>query len=539
MILLGLFRSVGIPRAWCALLAAPMIFFYAAMTGWPASAVRAIVMVLVVFAGWALKRPSDLVNSLFAAAIIILVWEPRELFQTGFQLSFFVVLCIILILPFFESVGQWVLRPNPLLPDSLRPRWQKILHPPARWTIDLFLSSTAAWLGSIPLAALYFHVFTPVSSLTNLVAVPACGLVLISNLSSLLLITWLPWVAVLFNHAGWFFMNLIRLLSEWSASQQGTCFYLPMPSFFTIALYYALLLTVLTGWLFRGRQRRWKITTAILLCAVWSGHWLWERPVTRLAILPLDGGYAAYAQGPGWPNNWLIDSGGESAADADLKPFLHAQGVNRLSHFVITHGEASYSGGAQLICDQFHPRAVYVSPMRFRSPGYNELLASFKTNSTQPSSLEPDNPIGPFTALFPEPGGRTSRAEDNTTVLRANINGLRLLLLSDLSHVGQNALLNRDTNSVRADIVIAGLPADGEPLGDAFLDFVHPLAIIIADSNFPVQRHASPELRQRLAQRNVPVFYTSEMNAVTISIRPGRWIVRAMDGTTASGAALP
>src|SRR5260221_813828 len=101
-IFLALFRAVGIPRAFCGLLAVPLIFFYAAMTGWPASAIRAIAMIMVVFGGWACKQPSDLINSLFAAAIIILVWEPRQLFQAGFQLSFFVVLCIVLILPSFK-----------------------------------------------------------------------------------------------------------------------------------------------------------------------------------------------------------------------------------------------------------------------------------------------------------------------------------------------------------------------------------------------------------------------------------------------------
>ncbi len=50
-ILIGLFRVAGIPRAWCGMLAAPLICFYAAMTGWPASAVRAIVMIMVIFGG--------------------------------------------------------------------------------------------------------------------------------------------------------------------------------------------------------------------------------------------------------------------------------------------------------------------------------------------------------------------------------------------------------------------------------------------------------------------------------------------------------
>ena len=97
----------------CGLVLIPLIWFYVALTGWPASAIRATVMLTVVIVGWALRRPSDLLNSLFAAALIILLWEPRQLFQAGFQLSFFVVLCIILTLPALRELGQ--------PPDRARP----------------------------------------------------------------------------------------------------------------------------------------------------------------------------------------------------------------------------------------------------------------------------------------------------------------------------------------------------------------------------------------------------------------------------------
>ena len=534
-IFMGLFRAVGIPRAYCGLAVAPLIFFYAAMTGWPASAVRAIVMIMVIFAGWALKRPSDLINSLFAAAIVILLWEPRQLYQAGFQLSFFVVLCIILILPFFESIGKRLLRTDPLLPESLRPRWQRVLHPPARYLIDLLLTSTAAWLGSIPLVALYFHLVTPLSGPANVIAVPLCGLVLICNLSSLLLVAWLPGVAVLFNHAGWFIMQGIRASSQWSARWPGAYFYLPMPSLFTIGVYYFILLAALTGWLFQGRRRKWKISVVVVLCLVWSAHWLWERPSTRLTELPVEGGHAVYARGPGRRNGWLIDCGSSNSVDALLKPYLRAQGVNRLPNFLLTHGEADFSNGAQLATDLFRPRNIYVGSVHYRSPDYNKFLAAARTNSALRPPVHSGDQLGPFAAFFPAAAARMVKADDRPMVLRAEINGTRVLLLSDLGHAGQNALLNSDTNSVRADIVVAGVPDDDEPLGDAFLDFVQPRVIVIADSEIPAQLHASEELRDRLAQRNVSVFYTSDMRSVTITIRPGSWKVEAMDGTRASG----
>ena len=108
-----LFRALRLPRAVCGLVLIPLIWFYVALTGWPASAIRATVMLTVVIIGWVLRRPSDLVNSLFAAALIILLWEPRQLFQAGFQLSFFVVLCIILTLPALARAGP--------PPDRARP----------------------------------------------------------------------------------------------------------------------------------------------------------------------------------------------------------------------------------------------------------------------------------------------------------------------------------------------------------------------------------------------------------------------------------
>src|SRR5204863_1773837 len=55
-IFFGLCRAVGLPRWVCGLALLPVIWFYTALTGWPASAIRASVMLTVIIIGWALKR---------------------------------------------------------------------------------------------------------------------------------------------------------------------------------------------------------------------------------------------------------------------------------------------------------------------------------------------------------------------------------------------------------------------------------------------------------------------------------------------------
>lgn len=228
--LVALLRVLQVSRAWCGIVAIPVIWFYTAATGWESSAIRASVMMTIIIGGWALKRPSDLINSLAAAAFIILLWDPRQLFEASFQLSFFVVLVIALMLPPMNKISDRLLGHDPLLPDDLLPRWRRVLTSTLRMLSRYFALSLAAWAGSIPLSALYFHLFSPVSPLANIVAVPLGTLALMSNLGSLVCGHWLPWATELFNHSAWFFMVAMTDVSEWSTKIPGAFFYVPAPS---------------------------------------------------------------------------------------------------------------------------------------------------------------------------------------------------------------------------------------------------------------------------------------------------------------------
>src|SRR5436190_7187334 len=173
-----LFRSVMVPRLASSVIVIAIIWFYTAATGWQASAIRSTVMMTVVLAGGILNRPHQLLNSLAVAASIILVWQPEQLFQASFQLSFFVVLCLALLGPPIEKLKQRVFKLDPFLPMELRPWWQ---HQTIRAGEKLWTSasaSVAAFIGSAPLIAYYFHLFTPGSLLANLLVIPASGLAL-------------------------------------------------------------------------------------------------------------------------------------------------------------------------------------------------------------------------------------------------------------------------------------------------------------------------------------------------------------------------
>jgi len=528
-ILVSLLGVLQVSRTWCGVVVIPLIWFYTAATGWQPSAIRSTVMMTIIIGGWALRRPSDLLNSLAAAAFIILLWDPQQLFQASFQLSFFVVLSIALFLPPLEKVRDHLMRIDPMLPAELLPRWQRALRPLLRWGLTCFATSLAAWLGSLPLTAYYFHLFSPVTLLANLVVVPLSSLALMCNLGSLICGGWLPWATELFNHSGWFWMLAMIKASHWSTQLPGAYFYLPSPSFLTFVVYYGLLVGTLSGWLLARQRRAWVMAGVALLVALYG----WQRHRARsefeLTVLPLNGGHSVFVNGAGRQNDWLLDCGNTNAVEFVMKPFLRAQGVNRLPRLVLTHGDLQHVGGTEPINELFGNSETFTSSVRFRSAAYRRIVISLEQSPHRHRTINRGDEAGAWYVLHPDPAQRFPQADDSTLVLLGRFHQTRILFLSDLGRPGQESLI-ASGQDLRADIVITGLPEQTEPICDALLEAVRPQVLVVADSEFPASKRASPLLCERLSARGIPVFFTRKTGAVTIRILPARWEIESPDG---------
>jgi len=503
-ICLGLLRTLRLPRAWCGAVALPLVWGYTALTGWPASAVRAGVMMTIVVLGWALRRPVDLLNSLCAAAFVILCWDPRQLFQAGFQLSFVIVGCLAMLLPPARTlVYERLLRGDPFLPGHLRRRWPEWLWGGVKYCIDLLLLSWTAWLASIPLAAYYFHLFTPWSVPANFLVVPLAGLALTACAGSLAFGAWLPGLAVVFNHSAWFWMKSIIVVSQWWANWRPGSFNVAAPPISAVVLYYCALLAVGSGWVFKAPRKRmaWGAVAAAMAAAVvltmTSG-------AARVFVLPARGGSVVFLSG----ERMLVDCGSGIFAENVLKPFLQAQGVNRLRRFSLSSEHVEQIGGEEVMRTNFAiAQADRVGQLHLgeRAEGWS--------------------------VLHPVAGEKHARADDNALAIKGTVGAWTALLLPRMGRAGQDELLRQGT-ALRSDIVVAGLPAQEEPLSEPLLDAIAPKIIVVADSELPATRRASPELRDRLGRRGAKVFYCRDVGSLTLEPRGKRLRILDAGGGT-------
>ena len=534
-ILTGGLRVLRLSRAGSGLLVLPLLWFYAGITGWQPSAVRATVMMSVIIGGWALRRPSDLLNSLAGAAFLILLWDPRQLFQAGFQLSFSVVFSLAVMLPWLSHARDRWLAPEALLPPALRPTRREWCREKLRAALGAVAVSLSAWLGSLPLAAWYFHLVTPVSLFTNLIVVPLAGLVVLSGLCSWLCGPWCPWATECFNHAGWLVMWAMMRISGWAAALPGAWWPAERPSLLFLLGYAGFLLLPLGS----NLTRRWRLAhaTAVVLAlalGLWLPHTQRSRTL-RITVLPVGGGDCVWIDAPGREADLLVDTGDANAVDWVVAPFLEAEGRRRIPAILLTHGDTRHVSGAPDLLRRIQIGQVLVGPGNPRSAVYRRSLEALQKAGRPTGVMQRGRRWGPVRVLHPDAQDRFTRADDQAVVLRFDWHGARVLLCSDLGRFGQDALIEREQD-LEVDIVVTGMPTGEEPLREPLLERLRPSVMVVSTGRYPADQAPSRALRGRLARTGIPVYYTGDQGAVIVSATPHGWSVEAMDGSRSAGS---
>ena len=197
------------------------VWLYVFLVGMSASVVRSALM-LTVYALLSLgHRDKMSVNTLAFAAIVMLLINPRSLFDIGFQLSFVAVLSILLFYPLFEGVWS-----QSFLLD----------HRAFKWLWTMLAVSCAAQIGVAPLIAYYFGRFSTYFLLTNLVVIPAATLILYLSLVVLLI----PSLAYLLIYI----VDTLNRLLTWIATLPGASIEGLHPTLLQVSMVYVVIAAV-------------------------------------------------------------------------------------------------------------------------------------------------------------------------------------------------------------------------------------------------------------------------------------------------------
>ncbi len=184
-------------RRFSIILSILIIWVFAIFIDFGSSVMRSCLMISCYYIMVLLQRKSDLLHSLALSAFILLIVDSNQLFDVGFQLSYLAVLGI-----------WWFTEPIKNLFRKSEYRLENFLY-------SITAMTFAAQISTLPLAIYYFHQFSFVSIIANLLIIPLSELIIVSSLLMVVLIAFgfsnIPFLYKGFN----IFVDYVLKLIHW------------------------------------------------------------------------------------------------------------------------------------------------------------------------------------------------------------------------------------------------------------------------------------------------------------------------------------
>jgi competence protein ComEC len=324
-----------------------------------------------------LGQERRLFHALSAAAVGIVLHDPQALFDISFQLSFLSVI----------AIAGWLAWPTATEAEKLHNE-PSVLRTCTRWGRDSVVMSGVVTVVTLPLVAYYFNQMPWLGLFTNVVAVPAMGILLVpiglvAGVWQILVGgTMLPLASL--NQ--WFleyFVAAIRLISLLPGGE----WHVAAPSIFAMMLFYG---CVILLWQRVGRPVFRLVAGAgvllILLWWAWSPRMYLDGDHFRVTFLDVGQGDSAVVELP--EGQVVLIDGGATYEKFDMgravvAPFLWNRGIHTIDQVIGTHPQLDHVGGLAWVVRHFSVKRYWGSGETREELFYRRLQQSLADRGLQ------------------------------------------------------------------------------------------------------------------------------------------------------------
>jgi competence protein ComEC len=318
------------PSQAAAILSLPFMLAYLGLSGGSIPAVRSFIMIGLFLFGLIINRKGFWLNSLLFAAFVLILYEPEWILSLSFQLSFLAVLFIGFSIQKEEAA-------------------EKETGGLIRHTRNALYMSLAASIGTAPLVAYYFHYFSLISPVSNLLIAPLIGFVLIplSVISSFLFLltghfVFTPPISVISDIS----IYLVKLFSQIPFAD------LKIPAFppVILILFYA-------GFIFYFLLNKKKYLLIIPFVPVVICFLLttFEKEKLNVTFLDVGQGDSSVIELPDG-KTMLIDTG---RTGWETSAFLKNRGKKTIDILALSHTHPDHTGGLDYLSQHFGIREIW------------------------------------------------------------------------------------------------------------------------------------------------------------------------------------
>jgi competence protein ComEC len=525
---------------------------YALLCGANPPVARATIMLsaacLARFLGW----PSNSLNILALAGLLILSVRTSVAFEVGTQLSFLTVSVLILTFPLFRHRSLPIQR----LIESKETSIGKSMRFLRGICLESIRSSFWVSFLSAPLVWHSFHIISPISIALNLILWMPMLVALLSGLG-LILFFWCPplaWICgTACGAALWSVSAVVHVAAQvpfghfWAASPPDWW----LIGFYTIAFSVSVwlgtkrqvgrrtLLWTLGGWFALGPT--WLLSHETLA----RNNWLPNASELKATFIDVGHGTCVLIQTPDH-KNWLYDAGRLGDHQRSYQPIaqaLWAMDVGKIDGLFLSHADADHYNAMAGIIDRFDVQRFITTEyvQRHPSKSLQALLDKvrhhqipidlWKSNSTLDT-----NANGSLTAIYPtqergsdflasssrqvSTSGRTKKGQPkpisdnaNSLCLVIQFANRKILLPGDLEDPGTEILTAQPP--IRVDVLMAPHHGSTSTKPDGLIQWCQPSSVVISGSH----RSLTPKVFQVYSPDHQYVVHTAKDHALQIRIQ--------------------
>ncbi|HEY3307374.1 MAG TPA: DNA internalization-related competence protein ComEC/Rec2 [Desulfuromonadaceae bacterium] len=496
------------------LLSLPAMLMYLFLTGAAPATTRSVIMLIFMVLALYAERESDPINSLLAAALLLLAIHPPSLFDISFQLSFVALWGIVILVPPVMNLFR-----------NMKVSWQRSL-------LQFVITSCIASLVTAVPVLFIFNQASLNGILSNFVIVPLLGYgaVLIGFCSLPFVYVFEPFALALLWMAGkivWFSNKLILLFAK-----------LPLLQFYCVSrLDMAAFLGLMISLTFVA-NRRIKLAMCGLLpsLAILAHASAPSSADGRLHISMLSVGQAEslLIKLPDG-GTMLVDGGGylqESDKDfgqRTLVPALHKMGVHRIDRLILTHSHPDHIGGLPFVSSAFSIGEFWEAAPGGVGKQYEQVRLNLLEKKVPMRQLAAGDKIKLGSGvsisvlspqLLPAPALKSRDdhqigLNDESLVFKLEYGNFSMLFTADAGLPAEDQMLNNRIN-LRSTILKVGHHGSRFSTSSKFLDQIQPKAALISsgfNNNFGLP---SPATLKLLEKRGVATYRTDRDGTIEV-----------------------
>ena len=480
------------------------------LTGVPPSVFRATLMSVVIIIAFLSNRSTNIINSISIAGFIILLLNPNEIYNPGFQLSFSAVLAIGILYPYIQKI---------IFKLNLKHKWLEYI-------LLFFGVSLSAQIGTLPFTLAYFSKLSVVALFANLIVIPTVGVII-----GIAFIT--VFIGVISNSIAIYFAAANDLLSGWmidfikyTGQLDFSFLWIRNYSLYDSIVFYlglALVLLVLR----KISKVYIKITLVMILYATiiiysqFDNKELLDKNVLSVFMIDVGQGDSFLIKFPNGKTA-LIDAGEANPfidnGERVIIPLLDNFGIRKIDYGFISHLDLDHYGGFVSIIHNDRIKEIfrplpdsskksirlekYLSQKKIKTRIYDKY--SFDVGNVKIYFLNDPNNY-----LY-----KKFSSNDKSGVVKIVFGNTSFLFVGDCEHPGEYFLASNFGKMLDSDVLKVGHHGSSTGSSDAFLNLVYPEISLVSAGIKNKFNHPSERVINSLEEINSIIYRTDKSGGV-------------------------